>query len=118
MYWDGERSAAELAERDTDAGTRLAYGCSERAAGEEQDYSDWLQRACEKVREKFTGYDCLDAISEMPVAWVSEILRHYRDAEHLAWRNDAQTALADAALGKFIRERIEDYVTLLAEMEL
>ena len=83
-----------------------------------ESHAEMMERLCNKVREEWTTGDCLDAISEMGAAHEGRLYTLYLRAFDVAWRNDAQTAIADAALGKFIRERIEDYVLRLAEFKV
>ena len=85
-----------------------------------ESHAEMMERLCNKVREKWTAQDCFDALSEIPLEsqYAPKFLELYLASERLAWRNDSQSAIADKALGEFIRERIEDYVLRLAEFKV
>ena len=85
-----------------------------------ESHAEMMERLCNRVRNKWTAQDCFDALSEIALEspYAPKFLELYLASERLAWRNDSQSAIADKALGEFIRERIEDYVLRLAEFQV
>ena len=83
-----------------------------------ESHAEMMERLCDKVREKWTPDDCLDAISEMGVIHAIALLTLYRGAQSATGFGLEKRIVANAALGQFILERIEDYVLRLAEFEV
>ena len=83
-----------------------------------ESHAEMMERLCNKVREKFTAADCMDAISEMGATNEIILSIAYRAAHAQIGFGAAKLSVADEALGRFIRQRIEDYMLRLAEFEV